>query len=413
MLSAFLLNIAIVRALGPAGSGSFFYVINTFALLLLLASCSLESGLGYYTARQELSPAAATGLSMVWSAGTATVLLFFLPLAGIALHLPEGYLFCWLYLSGSLLIVFFSALFQAKQDFVRPGIAISLLNVLLILLIWLTPEPDLGSHETAQVFKQYTVVIFGQGLFLAGLFTYKYVQAKGILMPTGAAITRLFRYAGQAFLSNLLFFLVYRVDYWLVKALHTDDALLGNYIQASKLGQLFFIVPGIIATTVFSVTASAARKAMHEPVAQLSRLIFAVVAMGLIFLLLTGYWLFPVLFGAGFTQMYLPFVWLTPGIIAIAVLYPYTAFYAGRNEIGVNIRGALLALPVIVGLDLLLIPRWQITGAAIASSAGYIVYQCWIMRRFTRSHAIAWRDCFWPTKKDRLLISRSLMNLYK
>lgn len=111
--------------------------------------------------------------------------------------------------------------------------------------------------------------------------------------------------------------------------------------------------------------------------------------------------------------MYLPFVLLTPGILAIAVLYPYTAFYAGSNRIMVNIKGALCALVVIVLLDLLLIPHWQIAGAAVASSIGYIVYQCWVMGHFTRTFRVRWIDCFRPGKKDRRFIRVLLTNMYK
>ena len=60
-----------------------------------------------------------------------------------------------------------------------------------------------------------------------------------------------------ALAANVVFFLVYKVDYMFVNYSPVCTAAdLGNYIQVSKLGQMMLIIPQIIASVVFPRTAS-------------------------------------------------------------------------------------------------------------------------------------------------------------
>ena len=44
------------------------------------------------------------------------------------------------------------------------------------------------------------------------------------------ALKPLLKYASIAFIGNVLFFLMYRVDYWFIDYFVKDKILLGNYI---------------------------------------------------------------------------------------------------------------------------------------------------------------------------------------
>jgi O-antigen/teichoic acid export membrane protein len=149
---------------------------------------------------------------------------------------------------------------------------------------------------------------------------------------------------------------------------------------------------------------------MGQTVQRLSRLICTGAAFICALLGAIGYWLFPWIFGAGFQNMYLPFLLLVPGILAIATLYPYTAYYAGKNKVRHNIIGSLLALGAIVAADCLLIPLWNISGAALASSLGYLVYEGYILWQFKKEYGIRLRDCFILQKADWQLLRMALQN---
>jgi O-antigen/teichoic acid export membrane protein len=403
LLSFFILNVAMARSFGAAASGNIFFIVNFFALVLLAATFSAEAGLGYYAAKDKTAAPWPVLLSLFWAAAAALVIYLCLPFfqlnsnGQLAVSNFNGLSF--LYVAGYLLLVFFTALFSARQNFIVPNLIATLANVVLLVLIGVAGAGD-KSVAAGNFLGSYFTAFFVQGVLLLLLYTAMYVKQFTIQFPGAAALKAIFRYSIQAFAANIVFFLVYRVDYWFVNYFCSDTALLGNYIQVSKIAQVFFILPGIVAGTVFSVTAAGQKVAMSVAVLRLSRLIFSGSLVACALLAVTGYWLFPLLFGAGFDKMYIPFLLLMPGIVAIATLYPFTAYYAGKNRVSENIKGSLLALIVIISGDLLLVPLWDISGAALVSSAGYMVYEIYILRQFKKEYGIKISDCFIIKKQD-------------
>lgn len=399
LASVFILNLVISRVLGAEAFGELFLLINFLSLALLVSSLSLESALGYYTARQQLSVKTAAYFSIGWSAiATALIVVFMLLTDNQFLPGRDFLWLCVLYLSGNLLVSFFSALFTARQSYIIPNVWIALVNLgLCALLLFGIDELIFFIGFFASFFLQ------GAGMAIAWLLNFKNDVAREDKAPSFKTIMR---YSLLVFVSNLIFFLVYRVDYWFVNYFIESNAALGNYIQVSKLVQIFFIIPSILAATVFSYTAAGNQELMKERIQQLSRIIFMVVLMACGALAITGKWLFPFLFGNSFSGMYIPFLCLIPGIIAIATLYPYTAFYAGTDKVKHNITGALLALIIILIGDVLLIPVAGIAGAAAVSSAGYITYEWYILWQFKKAFRLKVSDSFFIKREDYNLVAR-------
>jgi O-antigen/teichoic acid export membrane protein len=400
LLSFFILNVGMARSFGAAASGSIFFIINFFALVLLVATVSMEAGLGYHTAKDKTVTSAPVLLSLLWAAVAAIIIWWCLPLfhisSNVALPVKNFSGLSFLYVAGYLLLVFFTALFSARQNFIVPNLVATAANIVLLALL---PGVPAGKEAAAGFLENYFLVFFAQGVLLLLAFTAMYVRQPALLLPA-AQFKAIMRYSLQAFAANIVFFLVYRVDYWFVNYFCAGKDELGNYIQVSKIAQVFFILPGIAAGTVFSVTAAGQKNAMSTTVLRLSRLIFSGALSACLLLVLAGYWLFPQLFGAGFDKMYVPFLLLVPGILAIATLYPFTAYYAGKNRVAENIKGSLLALFVIIMGDLLLVPLWGINGAALVSSAGYMAYEWYILRQFKKEYAAGIRDFFIIKKED-------------
>jgi O-antigen/teichoic acid export membrane protein len=203
----------------------------------------------------------------------------------------------------------------------------------------------------------------------------------------------LFRYCALAFVGNIIYFLLYRVDYFFVEK-YCSAGQLGNYIQVSKLGHLFFILPTILASAVLPITAGGKKEDINQLLTLLSRSIFSIFFLACVFLAVTGQWLFPFMFGESFTDMYLPFLFLIPGILSLSGIFTLTAYFAGMNKIKVNIYGSLYALVFILAADIIFIPRYGIKAAALISSIGYIVYQVYIIYIFKKEFKTSLSDFF-------------------
>ncbi|MEO7765799.1 MAG: polysaccharide biosynthesis C-terminal domain-containing protein, partial [Ferruginibacter sp.] len=101
---------------------------------------------------------------------------------------------------------------------------------------------------------------------------------------------------------------------------------------------------------------------------------------------------------------------LIPGILSLSMLFTLTAYYAGRNRIGVNINGALLALIFVVAGDYFLIPKYGINAAAMVSSIGYFVYLLFVLRIFVKEHNVLWSSFFIIKANDFVVLFKKFIN---
>jgi O-antigen/teichoic acid export membrane protein len=379
-LTVFLVAIAIARLFKAGESGVINYLINNLALLIVITSFSLESATGFYSAKEEIGQPAIIGISLLMSLASLLVnivlirLLF--PLSNLIWVSAAMYCF------GIVLMNYFTALFYSHYEFRFPNAVVIAVNCVIIFIASVFPGYLL--RDSGELFLN---IYFGSFLLTGLILTCRYVftHGKKVKIPVLKEWQKIFRYAAVAMLTNLVFFLVYRVDYWFVNRNCTDQEL-GNYIQVSKLGQIFMLLPAIISGMVFTRTA---REKSHDHIRELqllSRLLFSAYVIILLVPAIFGYWLFPLVYGETFTRMYLPFLLLIPGILSLATLSLVAALNAGEGRVIVNLTGGLVALAVIVAGNFMFSRRYGIYAAAAVSSAGYICYQVYVMWRLVKEH---------------------------
>ena len=400
LLSALILNIVIARYFKADGSGWIFYVINNLSFALLVAGLSLEAGATYYVASGEINPEKIAGCCLLWSlAATIFCLLFvttILPADHLAFSSSKEYFFaCAGYIWGVLLTTYFRALFFAKHDFFTPNLVLLILNLLWIVLLAISGKQSFIILHFATV---YFLLFLSQGLVIAVCY-YNKNSGKLFGLLTFPELKKVIRYSLLALAANIIFFLVYRIDYWFVKKFCSYSDL-GNYIQVSKIGQLLILLPSTIASTVFPLAAAGKSEEMNKTVQTITRFLLLIIGCICLLLAIVGKWAFPYFFGKSFFQMYILFLFLIPGILALAAHYPLTAFYAGKKKISVNIKGSLLALIIIIAADLVFLPLSGIKAAPIVSSIGYLSYYLYVLFIFKKEYRGSLIDFFIFKKND-------------
>jgi O-antigen/teichoic acid export membrane protein len=410
-LSVMLLNILVARHFQSDGSGQIYYIINLLAFTLIIISLCLEAPMGYYLSQQKLNETQLAVISIGWTIlimlpGWFIIRSLEVPKEGI-LQLAGFHFSATAFLTGNLLITFFVALFYAKMDFVLPNLLAVAVNLFLIALV--PSNTFIRSIVADELYvKLYFSGFFVQGFLLMIAFLFRYFKWSALNRIPAELIKPFMSFAFIAVLTNSMTFLMYRIDYWFVNK-YCTDADLGNYIQACKLAQLFFIVPSILAAVVFPMTASGRREEMNVKMQLLSRgliLSYCIACSGLI---AVGYWLFPFVFGETFNNMYLPFVLLVPAILSYSVIHLLAAYYSGKKVLSVNFKGNLVALFIIVVGDMLVIPHFGINGAAIVSSIGYICYMSFILLMHRKEYKSSFADFLFFRKKDGQLFYKLLM----
>jgi len=397
-LSVFILNVLVARLFEASQAGSIFFFINNLSLVILVLSFSLESGIGYYAAAVKTISSRLAILALIWCilACVLTWLLlenfkaFISPLQRI-----DSTILTLFFIAGSLLISFYSALYFARENFFIPNLCLLTLNVIVIILFVFGMQ---GAIDDKWLLYAYFAGVFIQGLLIA-IFYFFTDGKKGYSLPSPADLQKIVKYSSAAFLSNIIFFLVYRIDYWFVEYYCTPDEL-GNYIQVSKIVQWLLLVPMMIGTAVFPLTAAGKDAAMVNKIATVSRVLFWVFLIACIGLALTGLWIFVWFFGKTYTYMYPVFLLHIPGILALATLYPVSSYHAGIKRVDINVKGSLLALSAIILLNALFTPVYGIYAASVASSVGYTIYFVFSLYFFKRQSDIKLRQFFKPVIAD-------------
>lgn len=404
--SVFVLNIVIARVYKANDSGVINFIINNLSFLLLLTSLSLESALGYFGSKNEIKVSKLTGLSLLFAllSAIATTGAAWLFAKSQAVHvLPLFFVLPFVYVLGVVLTNYFSALFYARQQVILPNVVMIVVNALVLGFALY----EFNTEESIRDKEVFLLVFIGsfllQGLVL--FFTWCAAHGYKLQMPARAEMKMLFNYAFRALLANVIFFLVYRVDYWFVESFCTDKDL-GNYIQVSKLGQIFLLLPSIVATAVFTRTAGGKQEEIRNVIEIISRWLLLLYLIFILVIVITGKWLFPMVYGQSFDLMYGPFLLLSPGILALSTLSLLGAFNAGKNKIGINIKGSVIALVVIIAGNLLLVPNYGIYAAALVSSVGYICFQVFVLYHFRKEYRSNILDFFIPKTSDWSMVKQ-------
>jgi O-antigen/teichoic acid export membrane protein len=414
--TAFIINILIARHFQASVSGTIYYISSIYALVLLFSSLSLESGIIYFAAKNEIPAAKLFWFSVLWSLVIGLISFFivyrFFNEAYLGISSDLLIVSAVMFISGNLLMTYCAGFFYARNNFMIPNIIIIAGTMILIILIPYGGKSVIPAINDENYFYVYFSSFFVQGICMAIAAKIKYIKNGVLQFLSMTEFRLLFRYCAMAFMGNIIFFLLYRVDYFFVEKYCSTEQL-GNYIQVSKLVHLFFILPTILASAVFPITAGGQKEGINNLLTLISRSIFFLYILACLILVLTGKWLFPFVFGESFTDMFLPFLWLIPGILSLSGIYTLTAYFAGKNRIKVNITGSAYALIVILVGDIIFIPKYGINAAACVSSIGYIVYQVYIISVFKKEYPCSAADFFIFRSSDWQQIKNSISGSLK
>ena len=108
----------------------------------------------------------------------------------------------------------------------------------------------------------------------------------------------------------------------------------------------------------------------------------------------------PWLYGEPFRPSVSALLWLLPGIVIFSIANVLAAYIAGIGKPRLNLYVSGVSLIITVTLDLLLIPRLNIVGAAIASTASYSVAAFLLVFFFIRETGVSLREVLLPSSED-------------
>ena len=208
---------------------------------------------------------------------------------------------------------------------------------------------------------------FLQGALLA-LFFYFKVKGVKLIRPTWQNIFSAIQLSVVVMVTNIVQLLAYRLDFWLIKYYHGEETV-GVFAQANKMANLLWVLPNIIALTLLPRFS----KISEEDFALLAKILlwlnFIVCFLAVGATTVLFYTIIDKEYFSGLLAYYL----MIPGYFFWSIVIYYGAYIAWKGEFKRNLLASTLCLVLILVLDILLIPKLSLNGAAIANSLAYTI----------------------------------------
>lgn len=412
VILSFTVTVLLIRLLGVEGNGIYSLFIANAALIVLIISFSFNSGITYYSAKNEFSPTALLNSAFIILLLQASIILIaekiFHSFFGFSFYVDIAFpsLPFWgcLYVSALLFNGYLSAIFTGNKWFDSLNILILIVNIIFIIVfsyLLYNNKPN-GIEHTLLILKVYVLLIVLQTVLNLIILLKKIKYRFNFYFLKLKQFKLVFMYAGIAFFSNLFQFLAYRMDYWFINYFNNKDQL-GLYALASKLSQVLWLLPMAVATVIIPFTVTNSGE-LIDKVKSIVRLQFnGYILLGIILAILSPVFI-PIIFSNSFSGTVLPFIILLPGIIIFTTTTILAAYFAGINRQDINLKISFFCFFTILLGDIILVPRFGIEGAAIASSIGYALSGFSSLFVFSKQSGLSFKELLWVKKKDFILV---------
>jgi O-antigen/teichoic acid export membrane protein len=189
--------------------------------------------------------------------------------------------------------------------------------------------------------------------------------------PSLALARRIYVFGVRGQLGNLLLLLNLRLDFAILGAI-AGPAALGAYALASRFAELLRLLPVSVFWVFYPRYARATKTVAASQARAMIPRLGALTVAAAIPLAPAAAVFFPWIFGPAFQVAVLPAQILLVGLVAEGIGGIVTPYLYGEGRPGLNSLAMGAGVVVTVVLDVLLIPRFQAVGAAVASSSAYI-----------------------------------------
>ncbi|MDH4220172.1 MAG: oligosaccharide flippase family protein [Candidatus Aminicenantes bacterium] len=366
----------IARWLGPEGKG----IIELALLLPGMLSLFLSGGIGvanvYFAGTRRLGVPFLTENSVTFaiiSAILGGLVVGVLIASGWLPVLVPG-INIWL-----ILLAMVGVPFRLLSGYLS-GILLGLQRIITVNLI------NLVQSVLTLVFTILLVIGLGVGLSgailsslgagMAGLIILIIIlrRAGGVFKPhrNPSAMHSIFSFGLKGHIGNVLQFFNYRLDMFFVNYF-VGSGSVGIYSVSVGLAEILWYFPNAVGFVIFPKATATKPEVMRIFTPKVFLITLGVTALGAIGLMVLGKTFIQLIYSFAFIDAYIPMLVLLPGVILLGGAKVLTNEIAGRGYPQYNSINAGIALILTVIFDLILIPRFGILGAALASSISYTV----------------------------------------
>ena len=383
LLLALLVTPLIVRLLGSAQYGDYAFILSILGITMILANAGIFDGTRKYIAEDREQP---NWIEHVF--GFYLRVAFILALAAALIYGTVSWLgfseqlfshefTVYFYLLGGLIICR-QAYSVARGGLMGLGLEdrsepLSILKKVLFAIFGLLLA-YIG-YGVAGVLAGHIIATLTVSI-IAFAVLFREINLKAVFsrVPTEFPKRELFSFNSLSVILILLTASLYHVDILLLRPLAGSEAT-GYYRAALVIAEFLWFVPNALQIVLLHSTSELWSKEKTDEVSTLvskiTRYNLSLVIILVIGLAALAGNFMPIYFGSEFEASVLPLILLLPGVLGFALARPIFAVGQGKGELRILIAATGSAALINLILNILLIPRYGMAGAATATSIGY------------------------------------------
>ena len=422
---SFLYSVFLVKMLGPEGNGLYSFLMSSLWLSILIFGLDAKKSVMYFIVREEFDTARVLGLSFtVFGLSSLLVasIVLSLYLAGSSIthfFIPEEYLnwFFVLFFIASFICQHFTEMFTnvilGSKEFRKFNIYLfssSLLQVILygsgfLLIHFLGMERNF--------IQLFSLVLGIQATLLLMVFIIYLKIIKIKVSFKTKSITRPFiRYSTMNYMDQIGHFLNKRMDVWFIE-FYVGLKSLGVYTLSSQLTNFLLLFSTPVEEVLKPYLIGMERKEGNAVFVQYFRMTFYLILGLAMTVFIFSTLIISLFFGDEFMGAVSPLQILAFGVVFVYFKRMFINYNTAFNDLGINIWAQWLGVLATVILDLILIPKHGIVGAAWASLIAYSITSIILGIYFSIKQKIGPIDLLLLRKEDLIMIRDLLKSQVK
>jgi O-antigen/teichoic acid export membrane protein len=412
------ISILLARGLGKEQRGIYTLAVLLPELLVTFLNLGVASGTVFFISRKKTTPNQAieynTNLAFWISLGSIMIgcVLILLTSNTLFPNVPVSLLFLSLLLIPFLLLInYLNSIFQGIQDFrtfnIIGMITQLMMLILVIIFVWLIPLSTLGAMISYLISD-----ILGALLLLIILIKRFGGQSKWIPNLNKQYIRQIMDYSIKSHIYNSITFLNYRVDNFILNRF-AGPSPVGLYSISVGLSERLWIPSTAIGAVIFPrIAALEEGDSRREEITPLTtRFVLWLSIIIALFAAPLLVWLIPLLYSTEYLGSIQPLLLLIPGTIVFNVSRILSNDIAGRGKPGLNVLISTIALVINIIANIILIPHFNSSGAALASTISYSAFAVLILISYCRLSSVPWERILFPQKTDFTYLKKYILFL--
>jgi len=176
----------------------------------------------------------------------------------------------------------------------------------------------------------------------------------------------------RSYVQTLTGHMLLRSDIYLVN-LYLSVSEVAFYSLALRFTEMVLEIPQAVGIVLYPKLASLPEDEVHRLTAQACRRTIFLTGCCSVFIVLFGPYVIRWWYGEAYAAAGTPLLWASIGAMAMSIFVILTRAFTSQNRQVVNIAAGIPALVLNIALNLLMIPKWGIIGAAMSTAIAYSI----------------------------------------